>query len=344
MRKFTDILALIVTADTTNASANVRKLGLETEATLKGIQSGPGGSAGSALFSGDAIAAGLATVGIALDAIGVIAVKTAIGGEQAQTRLETAIRNTGGATADWQPQIQAASDRMAALGFNNIEVETSIARLIPATHSVAEAIRLQGLAADLARGRGQSLEEATTSLVQVEAGRFQALTRAGILSRDQVKGFRDQEDALRALAAAYGGEASAFSKTFSGQLATLSAESKNLAQSIGQEVIPSLSGFVTGLDSLIGTVHKLEQLSSGHGLNFFSAVLDTALKSVPGVNLLASAVDAESATAKTSAAGNKQYADALKGVADATRNVIATSSLNQTDPRAKASAEALANA
>lgn len=237
MATFSDKLALLITADSTQAVSALKKVGSEAETSLSKADL-QGGAFAKTLGGISTVAP---VVGAGLLTLGAIAVKTALDGEAAHARLEVAITNVGQATADWDPKIKAVSDQMAQLGFNNVDVENSIAQLIPATHSVADAIQLQGLAADIARGRGESLAEATQQLASAEQGRYKSLVQAGVLSQDQVKGFKDQQDAIDALTRTYGGDASAYAGTFAGQLDKLKAESSNVAEAIGEKLIPVLN-------------------------------------------------------------------------------------------------------
>lgn len=252
MGTFTDKLALLITANSTQAVSELRKVGVAAETNLSKAEFAGSGFQKSLVGIGAVAPA----VGAGLLALGAISVKTAIDGEAAHTRLQVAITNVGQSTDQWSGKIQNASDRMAKLGFDNIDVETSLARLVPATKNVGEAIRLQGIAADIARGRNISLADATNFVVAAEKGRYRALLQSGILSKNQVAGFHDQNDALNALAKTYGGSASAFSHTLAGNFATLTAESKNLAQQIGNDLAPVVSVAVQGLTGLLDLASK----------------------------------------------------------------------------------------
>jgi hypothetical protein len=249
---FSDKLALLITANSTQAVSELRKVGSSAETNLsKAERSGT-----KFQNSLTAIGAVAPAVGAGLLAFGAIAVKTALDGQAAHQRLEVAITNVGQATGAWEPQIASVSDRMAKLGFNNVQVESSIAKLIPATKNVGASLKLQGLAADIARGRNISLADATDILVKVEQGRYTQLTRAGVLSTNQVKGFKDQNDALKALSRTYGGDASAFSKTLAGNFATLGAEAHNVAQKVGNDLAPALTLGLQAVNALISGAEK----------------------------------------------------------------------------------------
>ncbi len=258
MATFADKLALLITADSTQAVSELRKVGASAETNLSKADLAGGGL--SATLGGIGAVASAAGAGLAV--FGAIAVRTAEEGQTAHTRLEVAIANVGQTTEQWTPKIQAASDHMAKLGFNNVEVESSIARLIPATHSVAEAISQQGLVADVARGRNISLADATQAVVQADAGRYRQLVANGILTANQVKGFHDQKDAIDALTKTYGGEAHAFSLTLAGDFATLAAESHNLAQKVGNDLAPAVS---VGVQALTGLLSLAEKAGSAVG-------------------------------------------------------------------------------
>ena len=159
--------------------------------------------------------------------------------ELSRSRLETVTKNLGGNFADISSQVQALDNRLAAFGFTNADVEGSVASLESATKSQTKAMKDAALAADIARGRNISLEAATQILMRVETGHVAMLSRLGIATKDANGHLLTQQEALKQLAALYGGSASRFAGTFAGKQQALRAELGNTASEIGVALLPA---------------------------------------------------------------------------------------------------------
>lgn len=126
---------------------------------------------------GKTAALGIGAVAVAL---GVIGVKAALDEEKATARLETAVKNVHESYKALAPAIERVSNRLVKLGFQDTVTHSSLAMLIPAVKSTKGALDLMGLAANIARGRNISLEEATALLIKVQTGHVALLGRMGI--------------------------------------------------------------------------------------------------------------------------------------------------------------------
>lgn len=322
MANFTDKLALIITGDSTNAVTSLRKVSTAADTEL-GKTKASGGTLQSAFGSLtrtiDAIPAPLVAAGAAAAAFGISAVKAAEQGQAVHARLETAIKNNGEAYKTYGEAIEGASRKAATFGFENDEVEASIARLIPATKSTKKAIEDQALAMDIARARGIDLSSATQLLVQVENGRYTQLVRQGIVSKEQAKNFKTSEDALKALSATYGGSASAYAETFSGKVAALNAELHNFSEEIGNEVLPAITTMVGTLSTGFNTLDTFYGKVSEGGLSL-GKLADFSARMIPGVQVAATAWDAFGASqdhVKTSSERLSEAEDKLRQLTDA---------------------------
>jgi hypothetical protein len=138
------------------------------------------------------VAAVTAAVGIA--AVGTAAIHAALEGEAAHARLTTAVANTGTSYDAYAGKVDNLNKHMEKLGFENDDVESSLATLTGATKDTGKAIELMGLASDIARGRHISLEEATSILVKVRPA-VSALGRLGIQTKDVTSKTISQEEA-----------------------------------------------------------------------------------------------------------------------------------------------------
>jgi predicted nucleic acid-binding Zn-ribbon protein len=179
-------------------------------------------------------------LGAAAVGFGAIAVKQAQDQEAANARLSTALANVGStldATAKPFKDAQAAARQ---LGFEDDQATDSLAKLTAATRNPARALRDLALAEDLARGRNIDLASATDIVTKVETGHVALLGRIGINTKDATGATISQAEALKRLSDLYGGQASAYSKTFAGRLATLRAETNELAESVGNFLVPKI--------------------------------------------------------------------------------------------------------
>jgi hypothetical protein len=122
-------------------------------------------------FSGVISKAG--ALGFAAAAFGILKAGDQL--EQSQVRLNTAIKGTGGSARAVAPQLDAVRGKMEKWGFTNAEVNDSLGTIITATGNVKDAMKAEGLAADLARFKHISLSEASNVLAKSFAGNSRAL-------------------------------------------------------------------------------------------------------------------------------------------------------------------------
>src|SRR5580765_4031266 len=209
---------------------------------------------------GGGIALG-AAAGFAL--IGTSAVKAALEGEKAHAQLVVAIKNAGQTEAEFGGKVDAASKKMADFGFENDNVELSVAKLTAVTKDTGKSIELQGLAADLAAGRHIDLASATDILVKVEAGRYAAVGKLLGLSKEQVKGIHSEHDAIKLLSGTYGGAAAAAANTYAGKIAALQAKAANLTEELGNKLIPIIEKGVTGVLSSVDAFDTANKATDG---------------------------------------------------------------------------------
>lgn len=135
-----------------------------------------------------------------------------------------------GDAAAIERQIKANED----LGFADDATRDSLTGLVAATHDVNEALRVQATAADLARFKQISLQEASDALVKVEGGRFRLLASLGIQLQDNAT----KEDALRAVQAVAAGQAKDFLDTTAGAGEAASAAFHDAQEALGTALLP----------------------------------------------------------------------------------------------------------
>ncbi len=233
-------------------------------------------------------------------AVAGFSIKAALDFETSIVRLQTAIKNTGGALQPWKSQIADTNTQLEKFGFTNADVENSLARLVPVTKSSTQATGLMTLAADIARARHLSLEAATQLLVKVQTGHVALLGRLGIATKDLTGHTISQQDAITMLAKMYGGSAARNSETFGGKIDTLKAQLTDLGVKIGQALIPIIEQMVGAIQVAIGWFEKHKTVAEA--LSITVGVVLVAAMATWVASVVAGAVASVAAMA-TAAAG-----------------------------------------
>lgn len=189
------------------------------------------------------------------------AAEAAMEDEKSVAQLNTTLRNS---VPDWeryQGAIDAATEKGLELAFADDEVRASLNKLIPYTKDVNEAIRLNGLAMDLARARNMNLVDAAALLGKAYGGQVTALRRAGIA----IGNTKDATQALARVQEQVSGQAEAYAATAEGSYKTLQLTIDELVESIGYELLPYIKDFATyvrqdvipQIDGWTESIHKL---------------------------------------------------------------------------------------
>lgn len=226
--------------------------------SLRAVESGElGAAAGASEFEKVGTAAYLG-VGLAAAGFGAVSIKSALGAEQAEAQLAQAFTATGNSIDDYGSQLDGARKKLAGFGFDNEQVNASLATLVRATKDPAKAISDIALAADVARARNIDLASATQILTNIEAGRVRGLATLGISTKDANGKTIDSATAIERISALYGGSAAANAKTYEGELEAVGATAHNLEETIGGEVLPVVANLgnelVAGANA-VGTIN-----------------------------------------------------------------------------------------
>ena len=203
---------------------------------------------------GKKAAAAFAVAGAAAVAYGsklaIDGVKAALEDEQAQVRLASALKTATGATTD---QIKATEAMILktslATGVSDNELRPALQRLAVSTKDTAKAQDLLGLALDVSKGSGKSLEEVANALGKAHDGQTTALQRLGIgLSAAELKtmSFTDVQAKLSDL---YGGAAAKNAETFQGKIDRLKVGFDEAKESLGYALLPQVEKFITFLNT-----------------------------------------------------------------------------------------------
>lgn len=211
--------------------------------------------------------------------------------EAAHNMLSQAYTNIGSNMADFQGQIGHTIDSMTKYGYTSDQVQNSLSTLVVGTHSATKGFDLINVAANLAAKENISLQQASTQVVQLLAGKgtralsqfgiqtTTAYTATSILTAEGIKyATHAQKQAAETKALAMNqvlyrqrleevsrvtkGDASAAADTFTGRIKAIRAEVLNAVMDFAQKYGPTIQmagmatmvfgGIVDGVTSIIG--------------------------------------------------------------------------------------------
>src|SRR3990167_3848477 len=196
-------------------------------------------------IQGFGLGAGLSVFNAARMAIGGVAdflmdaARAAAEDEASTKRLTTALRDNVDAWDGSTEALDTAIERAQALAFTDDEVRDGIGKLIPLTRDLEEAIRIQNVAMDIARGRNVDLASATDIVRKAWMGQYGALRRLGI----QIDKTATKEEALGELQKTYAGQAAEFAETASGSFLTVQIALDEIVEQLGYQLLPYLKEF-----------------------------------------------------------------------------------------------------
>ena len=206
-------------------------------------------------------------------------VKAAIEDEKANAKLATTLINVAGATQKTVDEVLAYSRATElATGVTEDELRPSLNRLAIATGDASEAMKLQGLALDVAAGSGKSLDAVTQALAKAYEGNTASLGRLGIgISAAELKTM-SFDDITKRLSETFAGQADVAANTFEGRITRLRLAFEDVRDSLAEKLlplierfitflmekgVPALNDFIAGLTGEEGLTNSLEQTGSG---------------------------------------------------------------------------------
>ena len=161
--------------------------------------------------------------------------------EQAQARLQVALKNTGQASEKNNAIIEEQSKALLNLGFSVAETKNAYGTLLTATNSVSDATKLSAMAADLARYKHIDLNTAATILARGTQGSTKAFKEMGITLDTTLPKNVAIGKAFDELNQKIGGQATAYTKTFSGQIAVMKTKFDEFGVTLGSKILPLLT-------------------------------------------------------------------------------------------------------
>lgn len=232
-------------AETAAFAGNLQRTGKSAETATVGVKGlGKTALTASAYFVGFNTAAEAlrSTLDAGREAIGV------------QQQLQTQLRASGISWDDNKSRIEKSTAALSHLSaFTTAELLQSFTQLVRTTGDVNDALDLNKVAADLARGRNVSLTTAANALGKAYDGNSSALRRMGVFIPKTAEGL----NAIRIVAQRYTGQAKA------GADATdhLRTSIHELQAQIGSGVIPIMDRYIGLLDKLAGAYTKTTENS-----------------------------------------------------------------------------------
>jgi hypothetical protein len=156
-----------------------------------------------------------------------------------QTRV--AVENSGLSWSRYRQHIEDVSKATSRLsGFDDERLLATFSTLVRRTNNVNEALRLNALAANVARGRNIELEQASQLVLKASIGNIGALRRLGINIDKNASSLQ----ALDLLQRKYAGSAAAYGRTAAGAQDRFRVAIENLQEAIGKELLPSLTKYL----------------------------------------------------------------------------------------------------
>lgn len=210
--------------------------------------------------------------------------KAATDAQASEAKVRNLLENLGVNYEKHRKRIDDVVQAQARLtGFDDEELAESFANMARSTGSVNEALKLNALAADIARTKGTDLAGAQSLLARVYNGSFTGVKRLGIAiepvttAQDKLKAsttnataaqveaakkadaLATRQQALAQLQQKFGGQAEAYGNTTAGAYAKFQVALENVKERLGAALLPALQRVGTALATF------LQQLESGTG-------------------------------------------------------------------------------
>jgi hypothetical protein len=164
--------------------------------------------------------------------------------QQTTIRLNQALSGIGVTEEKTQKQVLATADAYYQLGFQGSETISAMGTLVTATGDVTQATKLMAMSADLARYRNMDMETSAKILARGTQGSARAFKELGITLDTTIPKNEAIAKAFDELNKKIGGQATAYTKSFAGQMDVLKERMDNLFQAIASKVLPILASFV----------------------------------------------------------------------------------------------------
>jgi hypothetical protein len=203
--------------------------------------------------------AGVLAMGAAFVGFAAFGIKEANEAEQAMNKLGVTLSNFGVNTAATRAKVEGLTGAYVNLGFGGEEAAAGFDVLFRATGDLDAAQTLLATSADLARVKNISLADASSIMAKASQGGAKAFKEMGITLDTTLPKAEAIDKAMGELNAKIGGQATAYTKTFAGQMVVMKEKFADVAETLGTTLMPYLQKF---LDGIIKTVGWIKQNSS----------------------------------------------------------------------------------
>ncbi len=146
------------------------------------------------------------------------------------------------------------SDAYIKLGFDDETTAGVFAKNLSITKDTAEAQKLLGLQADLARDRGIGLAEAGKAVTMAMMGSARILKTYGIELEDGAT----KEQIFAALQEKIGGSAEKASGTYKVAMERMGVQITNVKEKLGERLIPTITTFVDKISTVVDRLNKMD--------------------------------------------------------------------------------------
>jgi hypothetical protein len=252
--------------------------------------------------------AGVLAMGAAFVGFAAFGIKEANEAEQALNKLGVTLSNFGVNTAETRKRVEELTGSYVDLGFGGEEAAAGYDVLFRATGDLDKAQALLATSADLARVKNISLADASSIVAKASQGGAKAFKDMGITLDSTLPKAQAIDKAMGELNARIGGQATAYTKTFAGQMVVMKEKFADVAETLGTTLMPYLKSF---LDGIIKTVNWIKANSSW--LSILAGAVVTVTVALAAYN----------ATIKIVAATTKVWA-VVSGIAKGVQTLLTT--------------------
>lgn len=227
-------------------------------------------------------------------------IDAAVKSQEVQRRSQQQLEALGISYQQHAKHIDEVIQKQSQLSaLDDEDLQTSFTNLVRVTKDVNRALELNGVAADVARGKNVSLEQATAIVTKASLGQLGALKRMGVeippvtTAVDALKDSKNKytqaelaaakaadatatrQQAVQQLQKQFAGQAEAYGKTAAGAQERLKVATENLQESIGQALLPTVEKVANGVSGWLGRTENLEKVQ-----RTVNGVVQTATKVV----------------------------------------------------------------
>jgi len=153
-------------------------------------------------------------------------------------QLQTALKSAGLAQSAYTGTVKEALAAQERLGFSESDSTRSFTLLVRATKDVSRATELQGIAADIARGRNVALGTAANAVARATGGQTGALRRLLPFIGKHATALQALEQAQKA----YAGSAATYANSAAGAQDRLNVAVRAMEATIGKALLPTITG------------------------------------------------------------------------------------------------------